>query len=520
MRRKLMEKWMESAKSVLPISLIVLALHLTIAPMPPGTLALFGTGLFLLVLGMSVFTLGADTATMPMGELIGTELTKSKKLWVLVAGCFLIGFTVTSAEPDLQVLTKQVPAVPDLALIAAVAAGVGVFLALALLRIIFRFRLSYLFVGLYLLVFLVAGIAAPDFLAVAFDSGGVTTGPITVPFILALGAGVSAVSAGENEEQESFGLCALCSIGPVLSVLLLGVFFDSSATGHAFETTDTVSGVGELLRLYADGFRVFGKEVFLALLPIVVIFFLLNAVRFKLPKSQVVKISVGLVYTVIGLTIFLVGVNIGFMPVGTYLGSAIASLSFNWIIIPISLLLGVFIVMAEPAVHLLNSQVEEMTNGAISKRMMMFGLSSGVGIALGLSMVRIIVSFSIWYVLLPGYLIALLLTFFVPEIFTAIAFDSGGVAAGTMAAAFLLPFAMGACKALGGNVMTDAFGIIAMIAMMPLVTLQIIGLVYKAKMRRMKETEESDLFLEVPEPAPAEGAEETAARKDGFHDEQ
>lgn len=492
MSRKLGKKLEESLKSVLPICLIVLVLHLTIARMPLGTFALFLSGTFFLVLGMSIFTLGSDMATMPIGELIGLELTKAKKLWILILGCFILGFTVTIAEPDLQVLTKQVPAIPDLALVAAVAVGVGLFLVLALLRIIFRMKLAYLFAILYAAVFLVAWIAAPDFLAVAFDSGGVTTGPITVPFILALGAGVSAVRGGKSEE-DSFGLCALCSVGPILTVLLLGIFFDSSAGGHAFETASSVGSAGELVFLYLNGFRIFAKEVGMALLPIVIIFFVLNAARLKLPKSQLLKISVGLLYTVVGLTIFLVGVNIGFMPVGTYLGNAIASLPYRWIIIPISLLLGLFIVMAEPAVYLLNQQVEEITNGAISKRMMMLGLSMGVGIALVLSMVRMMKGFSVWFILLLGYLVALVLTFFVPEIFTAIAFDSGGVASGTMAAAFLLPFAMGACKALGGNVMTDAFGIIAMVAMMPLVTLQGIGLLYKIKLKRMKDAEEYEI---------------------------
>ncbi|HHV32517.1 DUF1538 domain-containing protein [Caproiciproducens sp. LBM24188] len=508
MSRKLFEKLEESLKSVLPICLIVLALHLTIARMPLGTFALFLSGTFFLVLGMSIFTLGADMATMPIGELIGHELTKSKKIWILILGCFILGFTVTIAEPDLQVLTKQVPAIPDGALVAAVAAGVGLFLVLAILRIIFRVKLAYMFIVLYLTVFLVAAVAAPDFLAVAFDSGGVTTGPITVPFILALGAGVSVLRGGKNEEEDCFGLCALCSVGPILTVLILGIFFDSSASGYAFETASSVDSFQELVLLYANGFRVFVKEVIMALLPIVIIFLILNAVRLKLPKNQMFKIIVGLVYTVAGLTVFLVGVNIGFMPVGTYLGSTLASLPYNWILIPISLLFGLFIVMAEPAIYLLNRQVEEITSGAISKRMMMIGLSSGVGIALVLSMIRIMKGFSIWFILLPGYLIALVLTAFVPEIFTAIAFDSGGVAAGTMAAAFLLPFAMGACKALGGNVMTDAFGIIAMVAMMPLVTLQIIGLSYKIKLKRMQETAEPEIYAEISQEIPTQAESE------------
>lgn len=503
MGKKLLEKLTESTKSILPIALIVLILHFTIARMPAGTLALFLTGTVLLTVGMSIFTLGSDMATMPMGEAIGLELTKSKKIWKMLLGCFILGVTVTVAEPDLQVLTKQVPTVPDAVLVASVAAGVGVFLVLALLRILLQVRLSYLFAFFYALVFAVAALAAPDYLAVGFDSGGVTTGPITVPFILALGAGVSSVRGGRNEEEDSFGLCALCSIGPVLTVLLIGMFYDPSGSGYAFETAGTVGGARELLSLYRDGGLLFLKEVVLALLPVTVIFAVLQVTSLKLPKSRLIKIGVGLVYTIVGLTVFLTGVNIGFMPAGTFLGGAIASLPYRWILIPISMVIGFFITAAEPAVYLLNRQVEEITSGAISRKMMMTGLSLGIALALALSMVRIMTGTSIWFFLLPGYALALALSFFVPEIFTAIAFDSGGVAAGTMAAAFLLPFAMGACKALGGNVMTDAFGIIAMVAMLPLVTLQLMGLLYKIKTGRMKDPEaspgaEEQLFPEGP----------------------
>ncbi|MDF2567457.1 MAG: hypothetical protein K0R90_913 [Oscillospiraceae bacterium] len=504
MHRKLFENFLESAKSVLPISIIVLSLHFTIAPMSLGTLALFITGMILLVAGMSLFTLGSDMAMMPMGEAVGSELTKSRKLWLLIIGCFVMGILVTIAEPDLQVLTKQVPSVPDAALVLSVAFGVGIFLVLAILRVLFQFKLSHMFVVLYALVFIIAAFTAPDYLAVSFDSGGVTTGPITVPFILALGAGVSAVRGSKSAEQDSFGLCALCSIGPVMAVLVMGMFYDPSNSGFAYETADTVHSMQELLSLYSNGFVSFFREVLTALLPVVIIFGLFQIIKLKLPIRQVFKIAAGILYTIIGLTIFLAGVNIGFMPAGNFLGSSIAS-SYKWILVPLSILIGFFIVAAEPAVHVLNKQVEEITSGAISKKMMMMGLSAGVGIALALAMVRLMTGISIWFFLIPGYAIALILTFFVSDIFTAIAFDSGGVAAGTMAAAFLLPFAMGACNSLGGNPITDAFGIIAMVAMMPLITLQVIGLIYRIKMSRVKDidaVEETTAELEcdvIPE---------------------
>ncbi len=492
MIRKLSGKLKESAYYVLPIILIVFLLHLFIVPMPLGVLMLFVTGSVLLIVGISIFTLGAETAMMPMGELIGSKLTESRKLWLILGGCFLLGTVLTLAEPDLQVLTRQVPAVPDLVLVSTVSLGVGAFLVLAVLRILFQIRLSHMFLVLYGLVFITAAFTAPDFLAVGFDASGVTTGPVTVPVILALGVGISAVRGGKSSLEDSFGLCAICSIGPILAVLIMGMFYESTGTGYAFETVSTVSGVGELVKVYLEAMLSFFKEVSLVLLPVVAIFGVVQATSLMLPVTQLIKIGVGIVYTLIGLTLFLTGVNIGFMPAGTYLGFEIVSLPYNWILIPLSMVIGFFVVAAEPAVYILNKKVEEVTSGAISRKMIMTGLSIGVGIALALDMIRIMTGISIWYFLLPCYAIALLLAFFVPRIFTSVAFDSGGVAAGSMAAAFLLPFAVGASNALGGNVMTDAFGIIAMVAMMPLVTVQIMGLLYKIKMRRVEKREEND----------------------------
>ena len=497
MQRALVEKLKESARSILPITVIILLLHFTLAPLPFGTLMLFLPAVVLLILGMSAFTLGADVAVMPMGELIGAKLTESRNLWLMILISFLLGLALTLAEPDLQVLTRQVPAVPDFVLASTVAFGVGIFLVLAMLRILYQVRISYLFILSYALVFIVAAFTAPDYMGVGFDAGGVTTGPITVPFILALGAGVSAVRAGRTTEEDSFGLCALCSIGPILAVLIMGIFFDPTGTGYAFETPATADSIQELVALYAGGLVGFFLEVCLILVPIIVFFGAFQVVNLKLPRGQLVRIGVGLIYILVGLTIFLTGVYIGFMPAGTYLGHAIASLPNNWILIPLGLVIGFFIVAAEPAVHILNKQIEDLTNGAISRRVMMLALSIGVGIALVLAMIRILTSIEIWYFLLPGYAIALLLTFFVPQIFTAIAFDSGGVAAGTMAAAFLLPFALGATDAVGGPLLLDAFGIVGIVAMMPLITVQVVGLVYQIKLRRAKVAERKQAARET-----------------------
>ena len=488
MTKKLLIKIRESLTSVLPITAIVVLLHIFVAPMSFETMALFLVGAVFLILGMGLFTLGADTAMMPMGEQMGAQLTKSRNLSLLVIVCVLMGIVITVAEPDLQILAQQVPAVPDAVLIAAVAIGVGIFLVIALLRIVFQLKLSYILIFFYIVVFGLAAFAPDSFLAVAFDSGGVTTGPITVPFIMALGVGVASVRGGRSSEDDSFGLISLCSVGPILAVLIMGMLYNSSSGGYAASLDlPSVKGLGQVLMLFVHSLPEYMKEVAVALLPIVAFFSIFQMVFLKLPKTQLLKMGVGVLYTYLGLSVFLTGVNVGFMPAGNYLGSQIASLDYNWILIPISMVIGFFIVAAEPAVHVLNKQVEEVSGGAISKSAMLISLSVGVAISLGLAMVRVMTGISIWYFLIPGYVLALILTFFVPNIFTGIAFDSGGVASGPMTATFLLPFAMGACGAVGGNILTDAFGIVAMVAMTPLITIQILGLIYNIKVKRTAE---------------------------------
>ena len=484
MNRKLREKIRESLQAVVPVTAIVLLLCVTITPMPPDTLLLFLTGAGLLILGMGFFTLGADLAMIPIGEHLGTRLAKGKKVVLIALACFAIGGIITVAEPDLQVLAQQTPGVPDLTLILTVAVGVGIFLASAFLRMVLKIRLSILLLIGYGAVFLLSIFVPNEFVAVAFDAGGVTTGPITVPFIMAFGIGLAALRNDGDAESDSFGMVALCSIGPILSVLLLGILYEPSQAEYAEITMPVISTTRDLGLEFGRAFPAYAKEVFLALLPVLVFFFLFQLAFLKLRKKQLVKVLAGILYTFIGLLLFLTGVNVGFMPVGSYLGKELVALPYRWILVPIGMVIGFFIVKAEPAVLVLNKQVEEISGGAISQKTMMNGLSIGMAMSVGLSMIRILTGISIYWFLVPGYVCALLLSFAVPKIFTAIAFDSGGVASGPMTATFLLPFAMGACGALGGNILLDAFGIVAMVAMTPLVIIQGIGLLYRFKTRR------------------------------------
>ena len=483
---KLREKLLEALQAVLPIVAIVLVLCFTIAPVSPSILLCFLLGAVLIVVGIMFFTLGAEMSMTPMGERVGAVLTRSRKLPVILGVGFLLGFLITISEPDLPVLAYPLPSIPTQALIFSVAAGVGLFLPVAFLRMLLGVALPPLLVAFYGIVFVLAAFVPREFLAVAFDSGGVTTGPMTVPFIMALGVGVSAIRGDRHAADDSFGLVALCSVGPILAVLILGIAFRASDSTYIPPVLPEVSDSVELWQLFHEGLPEYIKEIASSLLPIVVMFGVFQAVALRLDKRTLGRIAVGLAYTYVGLVLFLTGANVGFMPAGNYLGQVLTGQSYHWVIIPIGMLIGYFIVKAEPAVYVLNKQVEEVTDGAISAQAMGMALSAGVSISVGLAMVRVLTGISILWFLIPGYAVAIGISFVVPKLFTAIAFDAGGVASGPMTATFLLPLAQGACVAVGGNIVTDAFGVVAMVAMTPLITVQLMGLAAQLKTGRRR----------------------------------
>ena len=481
--RVLAEKLKEAAASVLPVTAIVAVLCLALVRVDVGLMLSFLLGSGLLILGMGLFTLGAELSMSRIGNLIGAKMTKSRKLWFILAVSFLLGVAITMAEPDLQVLATNVPAIDKTVLIVTVSVGVGLFLMLCMVRILFSVSLRLLLIVFYALLFLGAFLSDAGFLSVAFDSGGVTTGPMTVPFIMALGVGVASIRSDENAKADSFGLVALCSIGPVMAVMLLGAIYPTDTQADVgmviggFETTVELGGA------YLRSLPTYMLEVAMALLPIFVFFLLFQVFSLRLRKLPLTKIVMGVGYTFLGLVLFLTGVNVGFSPLGYVLGKELVTSGLFALLIPLAMLMGWFIIDAEPAVHILNKQVEELTSGAISAKAMGLSLSVAVALANGLAMVRVLTGLPILYFLLPGYAVALGLSFFVPRTFTAIAFDSGGVASGPLTATFMLPLAMGACTALGGNVMTDAFGLVALVAMMPLITVQVMGGIYVLKSR-------------------------------------
>lgn len=482
----LKEKLKEALQAVLPIVGLVLVLCFSVAPISPSILLCFLLGGVLLIIGMMFFTLGAELSMTPMGERVGTAMTKSKKVWLILLLGFLLGVLVTISEPDLQVLANQVPAVPNMTLILAVAFGVGLFLAIALLRMLLGISLNWLLLGCYILTFVLAYFVPKSFLAVAFDSGGVTTGPMTVPFIMALGVGVTAIRSDRHAAEDSFGLVALCSVGPILAVMVLGLIFTPDSAAYTAPVIPEITDSVALWTLFWKSLPTYIHEIAVALLPIILVFGLFQLFLLKMSRRSLTKILIGLAFTYIGLVLFLTGANVGFMPAGHYLGQVLAGSNMSWIIVPIGMIMGFFIVRAEPAVYVLNKQVEEMTDGAISANTMGTALSIGVATSVGLAMVRVLTGISILWFLIPGYAVALVVSFFVPKMYTAIAFDSGGVASGPMTATFLLPLAQGACVAVGGNLVTDAFGVVAMVAMTPLITIQLLGLVSQWKQARIR----------------------------------
>ena len=468
----LWSKIKEALVSALPITAIVYIMSLL--PWFDFTLQqiiTFTISAVMLIVGIGLFNMGADLAMTPMGSHVGAGLSRQRKLLLLVAVCFVMGVLITIAEPDLQVLAGQVSSIMNGKVLQyTVGLGVGAFLIVAILRIVFKRRLSTILMLFYMLLFAFALMLFEQnkegLLPMAFDSGGVTTGPITVPFIMALGVGISNVLGDRRSQENSFGLVALCSIGPILAVLVLGLFSGGNLQPYVF---------GEIHPFFSVLLTVAGN-VALALGMIVVFFLICQITFLKLPKRQLAQIGVGVVFTYIGLVMFLTAVEVGFMPIGYQIGQGVASLN-KWILIPLGLLIGVLVVLAEPAIHVLNEQVQEVTGGYVTKKAMLTGLCIGVGCAIMLSMIRIVFGFSLIYYIIPGYFISFALSLFVPPVYTAIAFDSGGVASGPMTSGFILPFVIGACMSMrGANAVWDiAFGVVALVAMAPLITIQLLG---------------------------------------------
>ncbi|MCM1087781.1 MAG: DUF1538 domain-containing protein [Muribaculaceae bacterium] len=484
MNQKLKEKILESLSAVLPITGIVLLLSILLVPVELGMMVMFLVGAIMLVVGMGFFQLGAEMSMTPLGEGIGVQISKTRKIFTVLLIGVSMGTIITISEPDLQVLAGQVSSIPNHVLILTVAIGVGLFLAMAIVRILFQVNLSIILTVFYLILIVLSFFIPKNFLAVAFDSGGVTTGPMTVPFIMAMGVGLASVRGDKNASSDSFGLVALSSIGPILAVLILGCFYNPTQAEYTAAVMADVVTTRDVVWEFLVSAPPYIREVVISLLPVVAVFIIFQFLSHRYQRRHVKRILVGFAYTYIGLVLFLCGVSVGFAPVGSAMGNKIAAASWKGLLVPIGMLIGYYIVKAEPAIQVLNHQVEDVTNGAVSARAMNRCLSIGVSVSVGLAMLRVLTGMPIYYIVIPGYVIALILSRLVPKMFVGIAFDSGGVASGPMTSTFLLPLSIGACDAVGGNIMTDAFGVVALVALTPLIAVQIMGMVYQYKLHK------------------------------------
>lgn len=489
MVKRFKEKTHEAILSIVPVMIVMLILGVLLG-FNIVTICSILISTVLLIGGVSLFTLGADLSMMEIGKIISSSLLKTKKVFVIAIVSFIVGVVITIAEPDLKVLASQMTAVKSSTLILCVGIGVGIFLCIAVLRIIYQASLKLIIGFFYLFLIFMLFISNKEMIPVAFDSGGVTTGPMSVPFILAMGIGFCNSVSRKKSSNDSFGLVALCSIGPIITVLLLGLFIRSDMT-YVYDIAPEMNSFSRLILNYFGEVIPISKDVLISLLPIFAIFMIFSFITKNVSKRKFLKIIVGLVITIVGLILFFIGVNAGYMPVAYLLGIELYEVS-KILLILIGLIIGFVIVKAEPAVAVLTEQIEKITQGSIKRSIMNNTIAIGVAIAVGLSIMRVISGISIFYFLLIGYLIAIVLMFFSPNIFTMVAFDSGGAVTGPMTTSFLLPLIIGICYACGGNVLTDGFGLVAFVALSPLITIQVLGIVYQVKSNKMKRLEEVD----------------------------
>ena len=490
----LMTKLKEVVLSVSPITAIVLLLHFTVTPIPAGMLARFIIGAVFILIGLSIFLFGIDLGITPLGNHIGETISRSNKIWVMVIAGLILGFFISVAEPDLQILARRVAAVTNgsissISIIIVVSAGIGVMLVAGFLRIVYNIPIHIVFLVFYGLILILAIFASPVFIAISFDSSGATTGALTVPFIMALAIGISTLKKDSvASESDSFGLVGVTSIGAILGVLLLGHI--TRPDGLAAILENNIHDSAGVFYPFVHELSILWLESLIAILPLIVIFLAFQIKAFHLRGKHLRRMIKGLVYTYIGLVVFLTGVNAGFMDVGAIVGSKVAQLDRSIYVVLIGFVIGFVTILAEPAVLVLTHQIEEVTSGYVKRRVVFGALTIGVGLAVALSMIRIVVpGIQLWHILLPGFLISVGMSFFVRKLFVGIAFDSGGVASGPMTATFILAFSQGVASVYSDqDVLTNAFGMIALVAMTPIITLQILGLIFQIKAREPKES--------------------------------
>jgi hypothetical protein len=478
----LAEKAKDVTRTLLPVVILVLLLCLTIVDVEAGVFIRFLVGSAMLLVGLSIFLWGVELAMNPIGEHMSREIATSRTPLKIALLGFLLGFLITVAEPDLLVLGYQIEAASGGALSASVivymvSIGVGVLVSLGIFRLLGDMPFNRFMLITYVIIFILSAFVSEEFMAISFDASGATTGALTTPFVLAISLGLANIKGGRHTEENAFGLVGIMSAGPILAVMLLSVLTEQKNIASVEIDVGVAEGVlGPIL----DALPSIFVESIVALLPITLLFFIFNFTRFKISRDELSRIIKGLLLTLAGLVLFLTATASGFMDMGRIMGMELAGMS-RWLLIGIGFLMGLIVVLVEPAVHVLGQQIEEVTSGHIPLNLIRITLSIGVGLAIALSMVRIVIpEVKLWYFIIPGFALALVLSFVSEPIFVGIAFDAGGVASGPMTATFVLAFAQGAATVIEtADVMIDGFGVIAMVAMAPVFSLMVLGTLFR-----------------------------------------
>lgn len=515
-------KFKESLLSALPIAVVVVVFFLicryALSPdafTSPTTgkayqindmqMVSFAIAVVMVVIGMALFNLGTDQSMTEIGRIIGGSIIKKNKFFFVIAMTFIIGVLVTIAEPDLSVLSYQIGLNKEV-IVAAIGVGVGLFLVVGVIRVTLHQNLNVMFLAFYGLCFALLYFIDPRFLPICFDSGGVTTGPVTVPFLLGFGLGMAARRGGRNSE-DSFGLTALCSIGPILAVVVISVIM--KGTGRSLPDTYIVDIVPSE-DIFYDLVSVLQKtlgQVALSVGPILAFFVIYDLIFVRVPAKDLLRIVVGMVITYVGLVLFLTAVEWAFLPIAKAVGLMLGtSETLRYVAVAIGALFGIFGVLAEPAVHILVAQMEQVSDGRIRKIQVLIMLALGNGIAVSLAVLRCCFRFGLEFYIIPGYILAFILSFLVPKIYSAMAFDSGGVASGPMTSTFVLPFCIGFAFSCEADVYVYGFGLVALVALMPIIIIQLLGLqsvatsryaLYRARKRIVEENDEQVIHFDI-----------------------
>lgn len=483
----LIEKLKDMASTVLPIVVIVFIINFTIVPLSTPVLIRFVIGAILIILGLTLFLLGVDLGITPFGEKTGNSLAQKNNILIVLLAGLILGFFISIAEPGLLVLGSQVEQVTQGSISATnlfivVSIGMAVMISIGFLRIFYNIQLKYLLYIIYGLIFIMAFLVSEEFLGISFDASGATTGVLAVPFILALSGGISRLKRDSVAgEEDSFGLVALASSGAIIGVMVLDIITPKNEFSH--DLAIILEKSDQVIKPFLDIAWGHIVESIVSLGPLLLIFVVLSIYDFKISKRENRKILTGFLFAFVGLMIFLIGVNGGFMEVGVLIGEGLSDMNNSFWLVFVSFFVGVVTILAEPAVYVLTRQIEDVTSGYVRRQAVATSLALGVGIAIALSSLRIVIpSLKLWHLLLPGYIIVMILTFFTPNLFIGIAFDAGGVATGPMTATFILAFIQGAANVnTMASLLIEGFGMISLVAMMPIITLQILGVLFEIR---------------------------------------